>query len=65
MYKKIEDDDYILMCTDGLTNLVKDKEIYNIINEKQDCKLAVETLVDLANDRGGFDNISVILIKLF
>ena len=63
--KKIEDDDYILMCTDGLTNLVKDKEIYNIINEKQDCKLAVETLVDLANDRGGFDNISVILIKLF
>jgi len=61
--KKIEDEDYILMCTDGLTNMIKDREIYNIIKEKQDCKLAVETLVDLANDRGGFDNISVILIN--
>lgn len=63
--KKIEDDDYILMCTDGLTNLVKDREIYQIIKDKDNCKQAAETLVDIANSRGGFDNISVILIKIF
>lgn len=62
--KKIEKDDYILLCTDGLTNLLKDKEIFNEINEKKDCKLIVETLVDIANNRGGFDNISIILIKI-
>lgn len=62
--KKIEDNDYILMCTDGLTNMVKDREIYNIITDKKDCKIIAETLVDLANSRGGFDNISVILIEI-
>ena len=62
--KKIEENDYILMCTDGLTNMVKDREIYNIIVEKKDCKVITETLVDLANNRGGLDNISIILIEI-
>lgn len=62
MMKKIQLDDYILLCTDGLTNLVKDKEILLVIEKIKDCKLVCEKLVDIANARGGYDNISVILL---
>lgn len=60
--KKVELDDYVLLCTDGLTNLVKDKEILLIVTQLKDCKKICEKLVDLANCRGGYDNISVIIL---
>lgn len=56
-------DDTLLICTDGLTNMVATDEIYDIVNEnKEDVKLACEKLVETANNRGGYDNISVVLI---
>ena len=54
-------DDIILMCSDGLTNMIEEDEIYNII--KQDYKSAPQRLVDKANENGGYDNITAIVIK--
>ncbi len=54
----------ILICSDGLTGKVKDHEIFEIINEgNEDIQKTVDSLVQIANDRGGADNISVILMK--
>lgn len=56
--------DTILMCTDGLTDLVWDDEIQNVIRSKKDLKSAAESLVGLANQRGGHDNITVVLLAM-
>lgn len=53
-------DDIILMSSDGLTNMVREDEISNII--KQDKENATENLVKRANDNGGYDNITVVII---
>ena len=47
--------------SDGLTNMVKEEEIYNIIKEND--KEACNKLVEKANENGGLDNISVIIIS--
>lgn len=52
-------DDAILLCSDGLTNYVTNDEIYEIVREKK--AEAVEELINIANKRGGSDNISIIL----
>ena len=54
--------DVVLLCTDGLTDLVWNDEILEIVRTKPNLKEASRALVDLANDRGGHDNISVVLI---
>lgn len=53
-------DDIILMTSDGLTNMVKEDEIFRII--KKDKENAAENLVNQANYNGGYDNITVVLI---
>ena len=53
--------DIILMCSDGLTNMLHEEEIYNIINEN--LENACNKLVEKANALGGYDNISVIIVK--
>ena len=52
--------DTILMCSDGLTNMVEEKEIYEII--KEDYTTATEKLIEKANENGGYDNITAIVI---
>ena len=54
-------DDIILICSDGLTNMVSDSEIYRIV--KQYSKTVANELVKKANSAGGYDNITVIVIK--
>lgn len=49
------------MCSDGLTNMLKEEEIYNIINENK--AEACDKLIEKANESGGLDNISVIIIS--
>ena len=53
--------DIILMCSDGLTNMLHEDEIYNIINDNLED--ACNRLVEKANALGGYDNISVIIVK--
>lgn len=49
------------MCSDGLTNMLKEEEIYNIINEN--IEEACDKLIERANELGGYDNISVIVVE--
>ncbi len=54
--------DILLMCSDGLTDLIWDDEILRLIMTRNALKSAAEDLVAQANERGGHDNITVILI---
>ena len=54
------EDDIILMCSDGLTNMIHEEEIYTII--KEDINNACDNLIKRANELGGYDNISVIIM---
>ncbi|MDA3972204.1 MAG: protein phosphatase 2C domain-containing protein [Desulfobulbaceae bacterium] len=56
--------DIILLCSDGLWNMVSDEEIKQTIQNATDLDCCCETLVDLANNAGGRDNITVALIKV-
>ena len=58
--RNLEKGDILLMCSDGLTNMVKEEEIYETI--KQNPETAPEQLVQSANARGGYDNITVVTI---
>ena len=62
---ELEPGDRILLCSDGLTNMVEDDEINRIIKERRDISGAAEELVQTANQNGGRDNITVILIDPF
>ncbi len=55
--------DCILMCSDGLTNMLDDTEICSILNGEGELSEKAKALVQAANDNGGKDNISVILIE--
>lgn len=57
--------DQILLCSDGLTNMVEDEEILRILNGQGILKRRVEELVRLANQNGGKDNISAIVVEPF
>ena len=57
--------DVILMCSDGLTNMVEDDAIRNIINGQRDIAEKAEKLVETANRNGGKDNITVVVIEPF
>lgn len=57
-------DDIILLCTDGLTDLVWNDEILETVRTRPNLKEASRALIDLANSRGGHDNITVILVSV-
>lgn len=60
--QKLISGDTLLLCTDGLTNYVKDEELKEIL-QNDEIEDPAEFLVDLANKRGGRDNITVIIVK--
>lgn len=62
---KIERGDTILLCTDGLTNMVEDEEIKRIILGQRDIVEKTATLIETANKNGGTDNITALLIEPF
>lgn len=56
--------DMILMCSDGLSNMIDDSEIFDIMTARKDkIKSAVRVLVEKANEYGGKDNITAIVVK--
>ena len=59
--KNFQPGDIIVMTSDGLTNMVEDSKIYETIKNNFD--ISDETLVNMANDAGGIDNITVVIIK--
>ena len=59
-----ESNNLIFLCSDGLTNMVADKEIEKILKVSEPLNSQAAMLIDLANERGGVDNITVIIIDL-
>lgn len=53
----------ILLCSDGLTEMVDEDEIKDIINNAENENLAVQSLVEKANENGGVDNITVVALR--
>lgn len=62
---RIQKGDMILMCTDGLSNMVEDDEMYRIVKSSRDIVEAATRLVEKANENGGNDNIGVVLAEPF
>jgi serine/threonine protein phosphatase PrpC len=63
-FKSLQGDVY-LMCSDGLSDMVTDGEIAAVVQEYSDnLSVAADHLIDMANTKGGKDNISVVLVKL-
>lgn len=56
--------DYFLLCSDGLSKMVPEAMIRDIVKESPNLESAVERLVTTANERGGRDNVTVILIHV-
>ena len=56
--------DRILICSDGLSNMVENDEIRDIVRENDDLEKVVDTLIDRANYYGGNDNISAVVISV-
>ena len=60
---ELEEGDTVLMCSDGLTNMLEDEEIRMILNGQRDIVEKAEELVKAANENGGKDNIAVVLVE--
>lgn len=59
---EIQPNDVLLLCSDGLTDLVWNDEILEVVRTKSTLREASRALVNLANERGGHDNTTVVLI---
>jgi protein phosphatase len=62
--EQLKPGDVVLLCSDGLVNHVRDEEIAQIALEQPNADRACEQLVALANERGGRDNISVVIVRV-
>lgn len=62
--KKINLETTILLCSDGLTNMIEDTEIFSIVKASSELETVGEQLIKVANENGGKDNITVILANL-
>lgn len=62
---RLQKGDIILMCTDGLTNMVDDDEIFRIVKGGRDVVETAMQLVEKANENGGKDNIGIVLVEPF
>ena len=62
---ELKEGDNILMCSDGLTNMLEDSDIRKIMKGQRDVAGKAEELIKAANNNGGKDNIAVIIIEPF
>lgn len=62
---RLKKNDVILMCTDGLSNMVDDEDIHRIVKSARDVVEAVELLIERANGNGGRDNIGIVIADPF
>lgn len=60
---RVKRGDIILMCTDGLSNMVEDEDMFGLVKGSRDIVEAVHTLIDRANSNGGRDNIGVVMAQ--
>ncbi|WP_174495553.1 Stp1/IreP family PP2C-type Ser/Thr phosphatase [Salirhabdus euzebyi] len=58
-----EENNYLLLCSDGLTNKVEDNELHQYIIEEDSIEESCNKLINLANERGGEDNITLAIVQ--
>jgi protein phosphatase len=58
---ELQPNDRVLLCSDGLTEMMSNDEITAVLDALSDPELACRTLVERANDAGGRDNITVVI----
>ncbi|MCL2254958.1 MAG: protein phosphatase 2C domain-containing protein, partial [Lachnospiraceae bacterium] len=63
-YEELNQGEIVLLCSDGLSNMLDDEEIGGILYSDDDINEKANQLIKAANDNGGKDNIAVILIKI-
>jgi PPM family protein phosphatase len=61
---ELQPDDQVLLCSDGLTEAVADGQIAELLSTAPDGHAACRSLIDAANDAGGPDNITVVLVRV-
>jgi len=62
--EELLNDDIILMCSDGLTNMLSEEEIINTLISSEDMDKVTQDLINKANTNGGTDNITTIVVKI-
>ncbi len=62
--REVDPGDMFLLCSDGLTSMLSDEDIKKAIDSGSNISESVDKLINKANDAGGADNISVILLKV-
>ena len=60
---ELQTGDIVLMCSDGLTNMIEDEGILEILKREKGLEQKAEELIKVANQNGGKDNIAVVLIE--
>lgn len=63
-WEKWQKDDAYLLCSDGLTDMLSDKNISQIIDAHHDVEQIATHLIDAANEAGGMDNVSVVVCRV-
>lgn len=62
--ERIHAGDRLLLCSDGLTNMIDDDDIWEIVWNTRDLEIAAQQLIDAANAAGGKDNITALVIQV-
>ena len=62
--REVSEKDIVMLCSDGLTNCVNSEEIVSILKSDDSLQKKAESLVDKANANGGYDNSTVVLLKV-
>ncbi|MBA2274755.1 MAG: Stp1/IreP family PP2C-type Ser/Thr phosphatase [Actinobacteria bacterium] len=62
--KELQDNDRILLCSDGLTDMITPEDITRILVGKPEPQEAADNLVDAANEAGGQDNITALIVRV-
>ena len=60
---RLSSGDQLLLCTDGLTEMVEDDIIASVLREAKSAQIACQSLIDLALGSGGTDNITVVVAR--
>jgi protein phosphatase len=63
-FLRLQEDSYLLLCSDGLWNQVPEKEMVEVIGDSLSPQEACGRLIDRANDRGGEDNITLVVARV-
>lgn len=62
-YLSMEPGEHLVLCTDGLSNLVTKQELLEMVTDADDRKDGCASLIELAKDRGASDNVTVVLLE--